>query len=89
MKTLGPQRRVETAKEAQGAIRDVVRTDRQGGNKWNLALLSSLEQIATSRADDPELAQAQVVLITDGESRRRRAHHRRAAREKIGGIPSA
>lgn len=83
---LGPQRRVETQKEAQGAIRDVVRTDRQGGTDIQLALVSSLEQIAESRAGDPELARAQVVLITDGEADVDEATIV-GAREKIGGIP--
>ena len=83
---LGPQRRVETAKDAQVAIRDVVRTDRQGGTDIQLALVSSLEQIAEARAIDPELARAQIVLVTDGESEVDEATLV-AARAKIGGIP--
>ena len=83
---LGPQHRVETRKEAQLAIRDIVRTDRQGGTDIQLALMSSLEQIELSRGEDPELARAQIVLITDGEADVDETALLEA-RAKIAGIP--
>jgi hypothetical protein len=65
---LGLVHRVETVAAARGAIRDVVGTQRVGGTDIQLALMSCLEQIAEARASDPELARAQIVLVTDGEA---------------------
>jgi hypothetical protein len=65
---LGPSHRIETVKEARDAIRDVVGNERQGGTDIQLALVSCLDQIEVSRAADPDLARAQIVLVTDGES---------------------
>lgn len=65
---LGPSHKVETPQQAKSAIRDIVGTHRAGGTDIQLALLSCIQQIAESRAIDPELARAQIVLVTDGES---------------------
>lgn len=65
---LGLAHRIETVAAARAAIREVVGTQRSGGTDIQLALMSCLEQIAESRASDPELARAQIVLVTDGEA---------------------
>ncbi len=65
---LGPVSRIETVAAARDAIRDVITNQRAGGTDIQLALLSSLEQIAEARASDPDLARAQIVLVTDGEA---------------------
>jgi hypothetical protein len=83
---LGPVSRIETVAAARGAIRDVVANQRTGGTNIQLALLSSLEQIAEARAHDPELARAQIVLVTDGEAAVDEAAIV-AARDAIAGLP--
>lgn len=65
---LGLSHKVESVAQAKEAIRDVVGNDRTGGTDIQLALLSCIQQIAEARAVDPELARAQIVLVTDGES---------------------
>jgi hypothetical protein len=65
---LGPSHKITTVAQAKSAIRDIVGNDRQGGTDIQRALLSCIEQIAEARAVDPELARAQIVLVTDGES---------------------
>ena len=65
---LGPANRIESVKQARDAIRDVVGNDRSGGTDIQMALLASIRQIADARASDPDLARAQIVLVTDGES---------------------
>ena len=49
-------------------------------------MLASFEQIRLARADDPELARGQIVLVTDGEAAINDEALRRA-REDIGDIP--
>lgn len=65
---LGLVSRVQTVRAARDAIRDIVGTERSGGTDIQKALLASIEQIAEARADDPDLARAQIVLVTDGEA---------------------
>ncbi len=65
---LGIEHKVESIQHAKDAIRDIVGTDRQGGTDIQLALLSCIQQISEARVSDPELARAQIVLVTDGES---------------------
>lgn len=83
---LGPAHKVESIQQAKDAIRDVVGNDRTGGTDIQLALLSCIQQIAEARALDPELARAQIVLVTDGESPVDEAALV-AARDAIEGIP--
>ncbi|HEY8074126.1 MAG TPA: hypothetical protein VIF62_08455 [Labilithrix sp.] len=83
---LGPVVRVDGVAAAKAAIRDVVATVREGGTDIEKALLASLAQIETARELDPDLARAQVVLVTDGESAIDEAKIV-AAREAIRGIP--
>ena len=65
---LGPVSCVRTVAEARDAIRAIVMNRREGGTDIQAALLASLEQIAEARAHDPDLARAQIVLVTDGEA---------------------
>ncbi len=65
---LGIVSRIDSVVGARDAIRDVVSTQREGGTDIQLALLGSLAQIAEARAQGPDLARAQIVLVTDGEA---------------------
>lgn len=65
---LGPVTRVDSVMDAKTAIGAVVGTMRSGGTDIQKALLASLEQVEVARELDPELARAQIVLVTDGES---------------------
>lgn len=65
---LGPVTEVRAVDEALEAISRVLATPRSGGTDIEGALLASLERVRVARAEDPELARAQIVLITDGEA---------------------
>ena len=67
-KQLGPIHRVANGKEALAAIGDVVGTVRGGGTDIQGALEGAFEVIRNARKDDPELARASIVLVTDGEA---------------------
>jgi hypothetical protein len=82
----GKVTRVDTIASATDAIRDIVANERVGGTDIERALLESMDQIVEARATDPDLARAQIVLVTDGEA----AVNESAlvsAREKLGGLP--
>ncbi|MBX3217238.1 MAG: hypothetical protein KF850_34730, partial [Labilithrix sp.] len=83
---LGHVTRVDTIAGARDAIRQIVGTERAGGTDIQLALMASLEQIAEARALDPELARAQIVLVTDGEAEVDEPAIV-AARDALGGLP--
>jgi hypothetical protein len=59
---------VATPEEALAAIPEVVGTIRTGGTDIQEALLASFAQIREAVEADPDLAAAQVVLVTDGEA---------------------
>lgn len=63
-----PLRRVDGPKQIDAAIADVIGTLREGGTDIETALLSSLRAVADAKGNDPDLARAQVVLVTDGEA---------------------
>ncbi len=65
---LAPVVRVDSVAAAREAVRDVAGTARQGGTDIQGALVASLEQVKAARALDPDLARAQIVLVTDGEA---------------------
>lgn len=65
---LGPLECVRTTGEALAALGDVVGTPRKGGTDIQKALLSSLELIRDAKRDDPDLARASIVLVTDGDA---------------------
>ncbi len=85
-KSLGNVVRVDAAEEALHAMADVVGTPRHGGTDIEAALLASFEQIREARASDPDLARAQIVLVTDGAAWVDEAKVR-AARERAGDLP--
>jgi hypothetical protein len=58
--------RVDSRTRALAAITDVLSTVREGGTDIEAALVASFQQIRAARAQDPELARAQIVLVTDG-----------------------
>ncbi|MBI2393407.1 MAG: VWA domain-containing protein [Deltaproteobacteria bacterium] len=65
---LGPITRVDDPKTALDAVHDVVGSIRVGGTNIEDALVSSMQQIHEARAEDPDLARAQIVLVTDGQA---------------------
>jgi Mg-chelatase subunit ChlD len=67
-KVLWPISRVDSAESAEKAMAEVIRTPRRGGTDIEGALLASFELVREARRDDPDLARAQIVLITDGEA---------------------
>lgn len=67
-KRLGDLRRVATPSEALAAMADVVGSTRKGGTNIQGALVSSLELIRDKKKEDPDLARAGVVLVTDGNA---------------------
>lgn len=67
-KVVGPIRRVSSSREALAAIGEVTSTVRNGGTDIELALSTSFAQIRDAKQADPELARAQIVLVTDGEA---------------------
>ena len=85
-KLIQPLRRVSQADEALAALGDVLGSPRLGGTDIEKALCSSFDTIREAQGRDPELAQAQIVLITDGMSVVRESAVRRA-RERIGALP--
>jgi hypothetical protein len=85
-KKLGPLTRVASHAEALAAIGDVVGTVRSGGTHIERALLASFDQVRKARDEDPDLASAQIVLITDGDALVREDVVRKA-REDIGRLP--
>ncbi|NUP11307.1 MAG: VWA domain-containing protein [Polyangiaceae bacterium] len=65
---LGELRCVRTPGEVVAALADVVGTPRKGGTDIQAALLSSFALIRDAKREDPDLARASIVLITDGEA---------------------
>lgn len=64
---LGPVTRVDSGEEAVESIVSVLATPRSGGTEIQAALLASLRQARDAKAEDPDLARAQIVLVTDGD----------------------
>lgn len=67
-KVLAPLHRIQTPEETLAAMGEVVGTVRHGGTDIQSALLSSFELIRDAKRDDPDLARANIVLVTDGEA---------------------
>ncbi len=65
---LGPLVTVRTAREALAAMAEVAGTVREGGTNIQQAIVSSLELIRDAKRDDPDLARANIVLVTDGNA---------------------
>ncbi len=85
-KELGPVSRVDTPGGAIEAIRRVTSKARTGSTDIEGALLASMKLIGEAQADDPDLARAQIVLITDGDAHVDEAQII-AARQTIGELP--
>lgn len=81
-----PLTRVDSAATAEAAILDVVSRVRVGGTDIESALLSSFETVREAGEKDPDLARAQVVLVTDGDSPVDAAKVTHA-RERLGPLP--
>lgn len=67
-KRLGEVVKVTTPNEVIAAMGDIVGTTRTGGTDIQSALLSSFQLIRDARAQDPDLARASIVLVTDGQA---------------------
>jgi hypothetical protein len=65
---LHPAVRVDSAEGADRALEDVLGTLREGDTNIQAALLASLEHVEEARKVDPDLAKAQIVLVTDGKA---------------------
>lgn len=85
---LGPITRVGDAEAAREAMVEVVRTPRRGGTDIEGALVASFAQVREAKESDPDLARAQIVLVTDGEAAVR-PEAIREEREKAGDLPIA
>ena len=83
---VGQTRRVATAEDAALAVDDILGNLRYGGTNIQAALLASFELIRLAAVDDPDMARAQIVLVTDGEAPIDE-HALQRAREGVGGIP--
>ena len=79
---------ISDADGALAAIGEVLSTPRRGGTNIELALASSFDTIRDAAAHDPDLARAQIVLITDGKAVVRDDVVRKA-REAVGEMPIA
>ncbi len=64
----GPITRVATLRAATEAMTEVLSTVRLGGTDIQRALLASFDMIREAQASDPDLARAQIVCVTDGDS---------------------
>lgn len=65
-KLLAPLHRISTPEETLAAMGEVIGTVRHGGTDIQAALLSSFDLIREAKRDDPDLARASIVLVTDG-----------------------
>lgn len=65
---VGPVVKIDSPKLAEKAIADVCAYVRTGGTDIQAALLKAFDVVASARVNDKDLARAQVVLVTDGES---------------------
>lgn len=65
-RTLGPICRVDNPEAALEAIHEVLEQPRTGGTDIESALIASMDTVREARTSDPELARAQIVLVTDG-----------------------
>lgn len=63
-----PITRVADAATATTAMQRIVREIRSGGTDIEAALIAGFEDIRAAVADDPELVEAKLVLITDGKA---------------------
>lgn len=67
-KLLWPLVKVDSIDSASKSMIEVLRTPRRGGTDIEGALLSSFELLRKAKEEDPDLARAQIVLVTDGNA---------------------
>ncbi|MFO0611320.1 MAG: vWA domain-containing protein [Polyangiaceae bacterium] len=65
-KRMGELRAVRTSREAVAAMGDFIGKARIGGTAIQEALLSSFALLREQKREDPDLARASIVLVTDG-----------------------
>lgn len=87
-KKIHPIVKVEDGKSAFEAMTNVAEKVWRGGTDIEHALLSSFETIREAKEADPDLARAQIVLITDGDAAVREEVITKA-REAVGDVPIA
>jgi hypothetical protein len=66
---LGPVHKVDNEASIHVALDHILSRIRTGGTDIDLALVNSFTQIREAKSLDPNLAQAQIVLITDGDAK--------------------
>ncbi len=72
--------RIADGAAALAKIPELLSTPHEGGTNIEAALIASLDQVREARASDPDLARAQIVLVTDGQSAIEEAAIERARR---------
>ncbi|HRI63592.1 MAG TPA: hypothetical protein PK156_05125 [Polyangium sp.] len=87
-KKIHPVVKVDDGKSAFTSMANVVEKVWRGGTDIENALLASFDTIRKAKEEDPDLARAQIVLITDGDAVVREEVIREA-REKVGDVPIA
>jgi hypothetical protein len=87
-KKIHPVVKVEDGKSAFSSMANVVEKVWRGGTDIEHALLSSFDTIRQAKVDDPDLARAQIVLVTDGDAVVREDVITKA-RETVGDVPIA
>lgn len=87
-KKIHPVVKIEDGKSAFEAMTNVAEKVWRGGTDIEHALLSSFETIREAKEADPDLARAQIVLITDGDAAVREEVITKA-REVVGDVPIA
>jgi len=83
---IGPVHRVDSVGGALQAIKEVTSTLRQGGTDLQGAMLASMQLVRDEEQADPDLRNAQIVLVTDGDAPVDEVAIE-AARQEIGGVP--
>ena len=78
--------RVDTVPEADAALASVLGTIRTGGTNIEHALVTTIHGIAKAKERDPDLARAQIVLVTDGQAPVEEKTISKA-RETVGDLP--
>ena len=85
-RALTPAICVRSEAQALSAISEALSQVHMGGTDIERALLASFELVRAARADDPDLARAQIVLVTDGNASVD-LNRVQQAREAVGQLP--
>ena len=60
--------RVDTVQQADASLAAVLGTIRTGGTNIESALIATMQDVVSAKARDPDLARAQIVIVTDGQA---------------------